>query len=187
MEFCVEDCRALLEKQVLTVENSRIRRRFAVRPEGLLPLEVRDLRSGQAYRSEKELPVIPSGFGSDEAPKLRLEGGPSGKGFAAALSYTDGDCSAVFRFFLAPKLPFCSLERTFLGDWTFPEEDSDAGQAPNGIAPTGIWKPSGSTTRPTAMTPWPAPSGSRSIQMPPPGNGATSFYSPPGSPAGGFC
>ena len=50
MEFCVEDCRALLEKQVLTVENSRIRRRFAVRPQGLLPLEVRDLRSGQAYR-----------------------------------------------------------------------------------------------------------------------------------------
>lgn len=137
MEFCVEDCRALLEKQVLTVENSRIRRRFAVRPQGLLPLEVRDLRSGQAYRSEKELPVIPSGFGSDEAPELRLEGGPSGKGFAAALSYTDGDCSAVFRFFLAPKLPFCSLERTFLGDWTFPEEDSDAGQAPNGIETAG--------------------------------------------------
>ncbi len=133
MEFCVEDCRALLEKQVLTVENSRIRRRFAVKPEGLLPLEIRDLRSGQVYRSEQEPPVIPSGFGSDEAPALRLEGGPSGKGFAAVLSYQDGDCSAAFRFFLAPKLPFCSLERTFLGDWTFPEEESDGGQAPNGI------------------------------------------------------
>lgn len=134
MEFRAEDCRAALENQVLTIENSRIRRRFAVGMEGLFPLEVCDLRSGSAFQAEEAAaPVIPSGFGADESPELRLEGSAEGGGFRAELFYADGDCSAVFRFFLAPKLPFCSLHRIFRGDWTFPEEDSGKMEGPNGV------------------------------------------------------
>ena len=61
MEFCMEDCRAALNGAILTIENSRIRRRFTLRPEGLLPTEVRDLRSGVVFSQEKgSAPVIPA-------------------------------------------------------------------------------------------------------------------------------
>lgn len=134
MEFCMEDCRAALNGATLTVENSRIRRRFTLRPEGLLPTEVRDLRSGAVFSQEKgSAPVIPSGFAPDESPSLRLSGSPDGKGFSVSVSYEEGDCSAEFRFFLAPKLPFVRLERTFHGDWSFPKEESSAASSPDGI------------------------------------------------------
>ena len=134
MEFCMEDCRAALNGAILTIENSRIRRRFTLRPEGLLPTEVRDLRSGVVFSQEKgSATVIPSGFAPDESPSLRLSGSPDGKGFSVSVSYEEGDCSAEFQFFLAPKLPFVRLERTFHGDWSFPKEESSTASSPDGI------------------------------------------------------
>lgn len=123
MEFRMEDCRVALENGILIAENSRICRRFAARPEGLFPLEVRDLRSGFSFTSDQtDIPVIPSGFGVGESPELHLAGGADGKGFTAVLSYQDGDCSAEFHIFLAPGLPFYSLFRIFKGQWGFPKE-----------------------------------------------------------------
>ena len=134
MEFCMEDCRAALNGAILTIENSRIRRRFTLRPEGLLPTEVWDLRSGVVFSQEKgSAPVISSGFAPDESPSLRLSGSPDGKGFSVSVSYEEGDCSAEFQFFLAPKLPFVRLERTFHGDWSYPKEESSTASSPDGI------------------------------------------------------
>ena len=138
MEFRMEDCKVSLENGIFTAENSRIRRRFAAEPEGLFPLEVKDLRSGEAFvANQAEISAIPSGFGAEETPELQLEAGPDGKGFSAVLSYRDGDCAAEFHFFLAPKLPFCSLERVFRGQWSFPKEEAPEKGAAEASRPEG--------------------------------------------------